>query len=177
MKLLHVVSVSPCWSNIFALSHLCICDHIDTYKWSVSIWMYLCIYIDVSRVVCVYEFTTKFILSTTEICARAVCRFLSRFHDVSFYYHHCVVDEATITYTTIKHAMLSAWSTPKYVYTQSWCWVIHLVPCTGRARFFLCMYGGCMYKMSYVQNSGEHTNWTELNSTQLNSTEQFPWHV
>lgn len=81
------------------------------------------------------------------------------------------------TYTTIKHAMLSAWSTPKYVYTQSWCWVIHLVPCTGRARFFLCMYGGCMYKMSYVQNSGEHTNWTELNSTQLNSTEQFPWHV
>lgn len=52
----------------------------------VCVFMYLYVYVCAS----VLEFTTKFILSTTKYTQSTAFISSPKFHDVSFYYHHCV---------------------------------------------------------------------------------------
>lgn len=189
------IGATVCWSNIFALcvshslSGICACD-------SGCVCVCVCWRCNgncksMRKCMFVCEFTTKFILSTSHnMWARAICRFLSRFHDCSFYYHPFSMKQ-TYTYTQAQSMLCSAsWSTSRvicirtsYIVVTFWCWCCVLRfsrPVQGEPAYFrsmyvcmfVCMHVRITWAMCYV-HSGEqpYSIQTQLNSTRFDSTE------
>lgn len=133
----------------------------------------ICIYIDVSHCKCVWVHNKIHLEHDRNMCTSCL--------SIPLPFPRCQLLLSPLcrrwsyyTYTTIKHAMLSAWSTPKCIHNRDAEWYIES-PVQGEHAFSMhvCMYACIRWAMCKIQESIQ----TELNSIPLNSTQLNSFHA